>query len=88
MGLPVGRSHHVSHRNPSWLLPLVQLIMTSIKNIFRCLTPIDCVIAELEEAEHALLRAETGVEYAQSLVAYNKARVKRLSAYLKEQEAA
>jgi hypothetical protein len=62
--------------------------MTSIKNIFRCLTPIDCVTAELVEAEHALLRAETGVEYAQSLVAYNKARVKRLSAYLKEQEAA
>jgi hypothetical protein len=62
--------------------------MISIKNIFRKITPIECVVAELVEAEHALLRAETGVEYAQSLVAYNKARVKRLSAYLKEQEAA
>ena len=55
--------------------------------LFRKLTAIDCVIAELEEAEHSLLKAETGVEYAQSLVAYNKARVKRLSAYIKEQEA-
>jgi hypothetical protein len=56
--------------------------------LFRKLTAVDCVIAELEEAEHALLRAETGVEYAQALVAYNTSRVKRLSAYVKEQEAA
>jgi hypothetical protein len=54
--------------------------------LFRKLTAIDCVIAELQEAEHSLLKAETGVEYAQALVAYNKNRVKRLSAYVKEQE--
>jgi hypothetical protein len=62
--------------------------MNSLLKLFRKITPIECVVAELVEAEHALLRAETGVEYAQSLVAYNKSRVKRLSAYLKEQEAA
>jgi hypothetical protein len=56
--------------------------------LFRKLTAIDCVLSELEEAEHSLLKAETGVEYAQALVAYNKNRVKRLSAYVKEQEAA
>jgi len=39
------------------------------------------IAAELAEAEHALLRAETGVEYAQALVTYNKNRVKRLKAY-------
>jgi len=55
--------------------------------LFRKLTALDCVLSELEEAEHSLLKAETGVEYAQSLVAYNKARVKRLSAYIKDQEA-
>jgi hypothetical protein len=56
--------------------------------LFRKLTALDCVVAELAEAEHALLKAETGVEYAQALVIYNKNRVKRLSAYVKEQEAA
>jgi hypothetical protein len=64
--------------------------MTAIRYVynilFRKLTAIDCVIAELQEAEHSLLKAETGVEYAQSLAAYNKARIKRLSAYIKEQE--
>jgi hypothetical protein len=35
-------------------------------------------------AEHALLQAESGVEYAQALVNYNKQRVKRLKAYLVE----
>jgi hypothetical protein len=37
-------------------------------------------------AEHDLLRAETGVEYAQSMVTYNKNRVKRLKAYLSPPE--
>ena len=61
--------------------------MNTIFKLFRKLTALDCVLSELEEAEHSLLKAETGVEYAQSLVAYNKARVKRLSAYIKHQEA-
>ena len=60
--------------------------MNTILKLFRKLTALDCVIAELEEAEHSLLKAETGVEYAQALVTYNKNRVKRLSAYIKEQE--
>jgi hypothetical protein len=40
----------------------------------------------LFEAEMALLRAETGVEYAQALVAYNKNRIKRLKAYAAVEE--
>jgi hypothetical protein len=32
------------------------------------ITPAQAIAAELAEAEHALLRAETGVEYAQALV--------------------
>ena len=51
------------------------------KDIFRMITPAQAIAAELAEAEHALLRAETGVEYAQALVTYNKNRVKRLKAY-------
>jgi hypothetical protein len=53
---------------------------------FRCMvksvTPAQAIVWELAEAEMALLRAETGVEYAQALVTYNKNRVKRLKAYL------
>lgn len=53
----------------------------NIRDIFRRISPPEAIAAELAEAEHALLRAETGVEYAQALVTYNKNRVKRLKAY-------
>ena len=53
----------------------------NIRDIFKMITPAQAIAAELAEAEHALLRAETGVEYAQALVTYNKNRVKRLKAY-------
>lgn len=45
-------------------------------------TPTQAVTHELQQAEMELLRAETGVEYAQALVTYNKNRVKRLRAYM------
>ena len=48
----------------------------------KSVTPAQAIVWELAEAEMALLRAETGVEYAQALVTYNKNRVKRLKAYL------
>ena len=51
------------------------------KDIFKRVSPAEAIAAELAEAEHSLLRAETGVEYAQALVTYNKNRVKRLKAY-------
>lgn len=54
----------------------------NIRDIFKVITPAQAIVAELAEAEHALLRAETGVEYAQALVNYNKNRVKRLKAYM------
>ena len=53
----------------------------NIKDIFKVITPAQAIAAELAEAEHQLLKAETGVEYAQALVNYNKNRVKRLKAY-------
>ena len=57
-------------------------LMSQMKELFRRDTPQEAVLMELAEAEHALLRAETGVEYASALVTYNKNRVKRLKAYL------
>ena len=56
--------------------------MAQMRELFRRDTPQEAVLFELAEAEHALLRAETGVEYAQALVTYNKNRVKRLKAYI------
>ncbi len=53
----------------------------NIRDIFKTISPAEAIAAELAEAEHALLRSETGVEYAQALVTYNKNRVKRLKAY-------
>jgi hypothetical protein len=54
----------------------------NIKDIFKTISPAEAIAAELAEAEHALLRAETGVEWAQASVTYNKNRIKRLKAYL------
>lgn len=55
---------------------------TELRLMLKTVTPIQAVTHELMHAEHDLLRAETGVEYAQSMVTYNKNRVKRLKAYL------
>ena len=59
-------------------------MIAELKAMFTRPTPLARVIDELADAELALLRAETGVEFATSLVSFNKARVKRLSAYMKE----
>jgi hypothetical protein len=53
-----------------------------IKRMMGSVTPIQAIAFELHEAEMALLLAETGVEYASSLVTYNRNRVKRLKAYM------
>ena len=52
-----------------------------LKTMLKTVTPAQAIAHELIHAEHDLLRAETGVEYAQALVTYNKNRVKRLKAY-------
>jgi hypothetical protein len=55
---------------------------TELRTMLKTVTPAQAVAHELIHAEHALLQAETGVEYAQALVTYNKNRIKRLKAYL------
>lgn len=57
-------------------------LWTELKLMLKTVTPVQAMAHELMQAEHDLLRAETGVEYAQSMVTYNKNRVKRLKAYL------
>ena len=61
---------------------MFKYIWTELKLMLKTVTPAQAVAHELIHAEHALLQAESGVEYAQALVTYNKNRVKRLKAYL------
>ncbi len=61
---------------------MMKQIWGEVRVLLRSVTPAQAIAGELLEAEMALLRAETGVEYAQALVTYNKNRVKRLKAYL------
>ena len=67
---------------------MFRYIWTELKLMLKTVTPAQAVAHELIHAEHALLQAETGVEYAQALVTYNKNRIKRLKAYLATEEAA
>lgn len=61
---------------------MLKEIWNETRLLLKSVTPAQAVVGELFEAEMALLRAETGVEYAQALVAYNKNRIKRLKAYM------
>jgi hypothetical protein len=60
---------------------MIKDIWYELKLMMKSVTPAQAVAGELLEAEMALLRAETGVEYAQAAVTYNKNRIKRLKAY-------
>ena len=61
---------------------MFRYMWTELRTMLKTVTPAQAVAHELIHAEHALLQAETGVEYAQALVTYNKNRIKRLKAYL------
>jgi hypothetical protein len=65
---------------------MIKEIWNEVRVLMRSVTPAQAIAGELLEAEMALLRAETGVEYAQALVTYNKNRVKRLKAYMASTE--
>ena len=61
---------------------MIKEVWNELRLMLKSVTPAQAVTHELQQAEHELLRAETGVEYAQALVSYNKNRVKRLKAYI------
>jgi hypothetical protein len=58
------------------------------KQMFKTPTPLQMAAAELANVELELLKAETYVEYANSIVMYNTARAKRLRAYIDTQNRA
>ena len=55
-----------------------------IKERMRQRTPLEMITQELALAHLAKLEAETAVDYAKSVVAYNDARIKRLEFYQKD----
>lgn len=55
-----------------------------LKSLFRKLSPESLALRELEEARRSLLEAQTGREYADSMVKYHEARIRRLTKYLEE----
>ena len=55
-----------------------------MKEPFKKPTPLEVIAAELTDAHLEKLNAETAVEYAQSIVDYNTARIARLNARLEE----
>ena len=65
---------------------MLKKIWVEVQHMFRRVSQTEAIMSEMREAEHALLRAETGVEYASALVTYNKNRIKRLKAYLAVEE--
>jgi len=59
------------------------MIIDYLKTHLRGPAPAELMQSELQRAQVELLDAETAVEYAQSVVSYNKARIERLTTKLK-----
>ena len=60
-------------------------MITAFKRVMRRLTPLEVASRELAEAELQALTAQTAVEYANSVVAYNAQRIKRLRSFIGKQ---
>jgi hypothetical protein len=55
-----------------------------LREPFKKHTPLEMIAASLSDAHLSKLEAEAGVEYAQSIVAYNIARIERLNKRMEE----
>ena len=53
-----------------------------IKELLAMPTPLQVAARQLATAELELLKAETGVEFASSMVTFNKNQIKRLKSYI------
>jgi hypothetical protein len=59
----------------------------NLRDFFYHPHPVTVAERELAEAQRCLLLAQTGLEYAQAMVGYHDARVKRLRAYVAREKA-
>lgn len=57
-------------------------MIAAIRRVFRKITPAEVAAKELADAELSMLEAQTAREYAESVMAYNDARIKRLRKFL------
>lgn len=57
-------------------------MIAAIRRLFRKITPAEVAAKELADAELSMLEAQTAREYAESVMAYNDARIKRLRKFL------
>jgi len=65
---------------------LERLIMIDqVKDYFRLPSPKELAAKELETAQRKLLEALSGQEYAKRMADYHSDRIKRLTAYLKDE---
>ena len=55
-----------------------------LKDYWSDITPREMIQRELAEAAIQLLEAESGAEYAQSIISFNQTRIKRLTVRLGE----
>jgi hypothetical protein len=58
------------------------MLSEMVKGVFRQKTAIELAAAELAQAERERLQAQSAMEYAQALAAYNATRIERLRAVL------
>ena len=59
-------------------------LMELMKEPFKKPTPLELIAQQLSDAHLELLRAEQGVDYAASIVSYNKTVIERLSKRMEE----
>lgn len=57
-------------------------MIAAFRRIFRKITPAEVAAKELAYAELNMLEAQSAKEYAESVMAYNDARIRRLRKYL------
>jgi hypothetical protein len=61
------------------------IMIEHIKDYFRLPSPKELAAKELENAQRKLLEALSGQEYAKRMADYHSDRIKRLTAYLKDE---
>lgn len=59
-------------------------MLKSIMSIWKAPSPESIALRELEEAKRSMLQAQTAKEYAESMVKYHDARIRRLTQFLKD----
>ena len=57
-------------------------LLQLFKDKLRDPTPLEVISKELAEARLEMLQAETAVDYAESIVMYNKVRIERLNDHI------